>query len=122
MTSQTQVEMRKILEDLEPSEQLAILDEMVSELRIQDWTKEKIENRDYTFVFVLAKTPTGSSFQGFLVPSKIKEKALMQAEEYVIKHQIDIIPMNSDGKLYDLFPGNYINKARTLFEEGKYLV
>lgn len=89
-------------------------------------TKQDIIDRNYTYVSVTI--PEGRDriqFVTFLVSSPYKEKALELAKQYTEKIGISsqLIAFPGTGceccHCYELYPRNYIKKARFLFTEGK---
>jgi len=102
---------------LSGQKQKDIFETLIDELLPSQLTREDLENRNYTFVQVYFN-PFGEvhhSPENFLVSSKYKAEASRLANIYIREKGWGSV------RKIDLFSGNYIRKARKLYDEGKYL-
>lgn len=78
----------------------------------KEFTIDDIENKNYTYVVAQYGN---LDWPNFLVTTPYKEKALTRAKVYIKKQGW------GEPTKIDLYPRNYVKKARILFKEGKYL-
>lgn len=115
-----------LLEGLTPEEVSAILQQVSSQVSYGApvLTAEDIEKRNYTFVQILsARDSSGEKVNDsdFIVPSRLKEPALKYARQYASELGWTCPEKTSSGTVnWQLYPGNYVVKARKLFAEGMY--
>jgi len=86
------------------------------------FNESELENRNYTYVSVMIKYLDGIKPEEFIVSSPFKRQAKTLAEKYVAKQGWELMGWN-DGKkgYFRMYPRNYINDAKRLFKENKYI-
>jgi hypothetical protein len=96
-----------------------ILEEVASLLALIDassFSEAQLEAREYTYVSAHIKTKEDVIFENFIVSSPYKQQARLLARIYLERKGLKCA-----GKNIYLYPRNYIDKARKLFAENKYL-
>lgn len=87
------------------------VEKVYESLTPKQMTAQDIENRQYTYCQYL-----GPTHKTFLVPTRISKVARYMARTYILKEE------NAFEKRHlHIYPGNYVQKARKLFEQGIYL-